>query len=89
MPPAPNELDDLRKEMVRIVARIKRQPRLEADPGREWLLADLGFDSLDLVELAEVLARDYRIELGAEPDDLAALSSTGTLADLVSRRRSG
>lgn len=77
----------VRGDVLALIAQIKARPDLACDPQRDWPLRDLGFDSMDLVELAGRLARDYGFELGGEPADLEALSTVSTLADLVERRR--
>ncbi|MBC3840145.1 acyl carrier protein [Streptacidiphilus sp. 4-A2] len=87
MPSAPEVPPGLRAEITALIAGIKNRPDLTEHPDRDWSLPELGFDSLDVVELAERLDRDYGFELGADPEDFAALARIGTLVDLVARRR--
>lgn len=77
---------ELRAEVVRLVCGIKKCPPSDLG-GRADFASALAFDSLDLVELATRLDSAYGVEIGAEPDDLAALNSLDKLTSLIGQRR--
>ena len=61
----------------------------EVDPAqitREQELEDLGIDSLDLVELTQMLEDEYEIRIGA--DDAQQLDTVGDIIGLVLARLS-
>jgi acyl carrier protein len=51
---------------------------------REATLESLDIDSLDLVEMAQILEEEYGVKLG--PDDAERLQSLGDVFDLVWER---
>jgi acyl carrier protein len=51
---------------------------------REATLDDLGIDSLDLVELAQIVEEDFGVELRG--DDVKDVKSVGEVIDLVVAR---
>jgi acyl carrier protein len=79
--------DAVREDLVRVLGEIKR-----CDPGPalaesgDFMVA-LGFDSLDVVQLATHLDQVYGIKFGARRGDTEALASVDKLAEFVVERR--
>lgn len=84
--PAPTPADDLHADLLTLVCRIKNADPAALRGGGDFA-AELGFDSVDLVELAVQLDREYGIDLGAQPGDLESLTSLDGLLVLVRERR--
>lgn len=77
----------VRSRLVSILADIKRLPpgSLVLDEDEDFLHS-LGMDSIDAVELTLQLDAEFRLDFGADPDDVDGLSSFGSLLDLVLAR---
>lgn len=69
--------DELRKEIIKLVARIIKLPEEKIDPQAN-LFTDLGVDSLLGVEIFAALDKKYGLEI---PED--KLRQTNTLNDLI------
>jgi acyl carrier protein len=59
---------------------------VEGEINRESSFADLDVDSLDLVELAQMIEEEYGVRLTG--DDVKQLATLGDLVDLVATRSS-
>ncbi|MCP2329568.1 acyl carrier protein [Hamadaea flava] len=78
--------DQITSTLIRILCDIKGRdvaPDLADDDNA---LRALNLDSLDTVELSVRLEKDFGVEFGKDPADLAALESLPGLAGLVRGR---
>jgi acyl carrier protein len=86
MPPAPDEIHDAVIEILKDVSRRPIEPALDSD-----LIADLGFDSLDVMETISALEDRFDISVPAEEAQHARtvgqiIARVGTLAQSGSPR---
>jgi acyl carrier protein len=78
---------EIRSHLLDILGEIKCcDARVSLDQPSD-LVHDLGLDSVDMVELAVRLEREYGVILGAQPQDMDALASLDALVALVADRK--
>jgi acyl carrier protein len=78
--------DDITSGLIRILSDIKGRDVAAHLAADDNALRALNLDSLETVELSVRLEKDFGVEFGADPGDLAALESMRALADLVAER---
>jgi len=74
--------------LVAEVCRVEPQAAAEADPDAPLIGPDspFGLDSLDAVEIAVAVQREYGVLIGAEENPRAVMQTLRTLAAFVAAR---